>query len=433
MILNKKVVKRIDERFGSLGDDVNKKLSKKLEEDLVGSIELAASLTGATQQQIYLLLLDTYYTSGDSHLQKEIRSSYKTFGLTRQQAYLEVATMNFNEQNYEHAERFYREYGLNKKDAALIVADGYARNKKYESAAKSYEAAGMKEMAREFWIKHANELFTEASENTYNPNYKDALKIYKKCGEKEKEAACWKARAVQKISGANSNIAVAKRYYRKANVPKEDAALEVEALAKIKDGEHAEVFDAFLRKGLNKREAGLKVAELCDTISQIHYNFYGIAARYYEKVSKIKDAKDRWKRCGDGRRCNHSYEDAVESYVKSGLTKRQANLLIAKDCESQDKFDTAAKYYKLSRAPKKARECWLKTAEAFISHFQLGSAISTYKTAGVSLSDVPLKEREKLLDKVKEGNIEITQNLASLVENEEEELIFNEARAGMVL
>jgi hypothetical protein len=38
-----------------------------------------------------------------------------------------------------------------------------------------------------------------------------------------------------------------------------------------------------------------------------------------------------------------------------------------------------------------------------------------------------------MLELIRTGNVEATQCLASLVKSEEDELIFNEARAGMVL
>jgi hypothetical protein len=74
-----------------------------------------------------------------------------------------------------------------------------------------------------------------------------------------------------------------------------------------------------------------------------------------------------------------------------------------------------------------------EVAKILLEHGDYGQAISFYKEAYGSLVGIPEKERNALLEQVKSGNVIVIQKLAELVKNEEEELIFNEARAGWVL
>jgi hypothetical protein len=81
----------------------------------------------------------------------------------------------------------------------------------------------------------------------------------------------------------------------------------------------------------------------------------------------------------------------------------------------------------------KAKECCLKTANKKIAEGSYESAINYYAQADISLTTLPKETQEKLLKFVMEGNVEATQGLAKLVKSDEDEIIFNEARAGMVL
>jgi hypothetical protein len=81
----------------------------------------------------------------------------------------------------------------------------------------------------------------------------------------------------------------------------------------------------------------------------------------------------------------------------------------------------------------KAKECYLKEAEKFMAVEDYTGAVIDYRHANLSLTTIPKEPQEKMLELIRTGNVEATQCLASLVKSEEDELIFNEARAGMVL
>jgi hypothetical protein len=75
----------------------------------------------------------------------------------------------------------------------------------------------------------------------------------------------------------------------------------------------------------------------------------------------------------------------------------------------------------------------LEVAKMYLEQGEYGMAVGLYKEAYNSLLEIPENERNALLEQVKSGNVIVTQRLAALVKSEEDELIFNEARAGMVL
>ena len=76
---------------------------------------------------------------------------------------------------------------------------------------------------------------------------------------------------------------------------------------------------------------------------------------------------------------------------------------------------------------------YIKTAQFLIKDERYYQAIFMCKKFGVPLSEIPEYERKKMLGLVSNGDVHATQNIAKLVKSEEDELLFNEARAGMVL
>ena len=85
------------------------------------------------------------------------------------------------------------------------------------------------------------------------------------------------------------------------------------------------------------------------------------------------------------------------------------------------------------KLPKDINESYKTVADILIAKKQYVNAITCFKNAGCSLSTLPKTTLEKLLGLAREGNVRLIQGLAGLVQTEEDEILFNEARAGMVL
>jgi hypothetical protein len=135
-------------------------------------------------------------------------------------------------------------------------------------------------------------------------------------------------------------------------------------------------------------------------------------ARAFEKLGDPEAAKQCWKLAGEYFITVKNFYQASDCYEKAGIPEQ------AKKCRIND----ADEYIKSS-----------VYAEEFNTRESYSKALKIYKTEGCSLSTLPKESQEKILRLVRKGNVEATQCLAELVKTEEEELIFNEARAGLVL
>jgi len=152
-------------------------------------------------------------------------------------------------------------------------------------------------------------------------------------------------------------------------------------------GEHEKARECYLRQA----EKGIAAGKI------------GLATEYFEKAGMKDKAKECWLK-------------EAEEYVAKG-----------------DYFLAAYCYKNIGRIDK-AEGYYLKGADLLIADERYVDALDYYKLANIgSLTGLPKETQEKLLGLVRKGNVKATQGLAKLVKTEEEELIFNEARAGMVL
>jgi tetratricopeptide (TPR) repeat protein len=159
---------------------------------------------------------------------------------------------------------------------------------------------------------------------------------------------------------------------------------------------------------------------------------YDDAARYYEKAYMINKARECWKKEAEKDMSQNFHDSALIAYQKSGLNSDDATVKVIEGLIEKREYDGAEIWY-VQRLGLTEKEARLKIAEACFANGIYHDAIAYLKKSDCQLADIPKKIREELLMLVTEGNIEVTQSLASLVKSEEDELIFNEARAGMVL
>jgi tetratricopeptide (TPR) repeat protein len=176
------------------------------------------------------------------------------------------------------------------------------------------------------------------------------------------------------------------------------------------------------------KECCVKFAEEC-AIKGSYMN----AGGWYEKGGEIDKAKECWAKFAEECADNRSYSTAGGWYEKAGELDKAKECWIkqAKECASTGNYGTAGDWYEKVGLPDKAVECWTKVY--FDKKDYEGMTTMLCKRADLSLSQIPKGTRGGLLELVRKGNVRATQGLAKLVKNEEDELIFNEARAGLVL
>jgi hypothetical protein len=126
-------------------------------------------------------------------------------------------------------------------------------------------------------------------------------------------------------------------------------------------------------------------------------------------------------------------EELAPLALAKGKSSPEYNLAKAEMLVERKRFAEASTCYEKAKEPEKAKECKLKQAELCFDREYYEGMVIWYMEAGISLSEISKDMQKKVLDLIRQGNIEATQGLASLVENEEDEVMFNEARAGMVL
>jgi hypothetical protein len=137
------------------------------------------------------------------------------------------------------------------------------------------------------------------------------------------------------------------------------------------------------------------------------------------------------------------YGDAAYIHGLLGDYKKARQLLIkdADDILARGGIEWAMTCYKSLMDTKCLKEFFMEAAERIIQNHEIRrlslptwyQAITILKEGNFSLSEVSENVRGTLLTLVSEGNIEATQSIAELVKTEDDELMFNEARAGLVL
>jgi tetratricopeptide (TPR) repeat protein len=162
---------------------------------------------------------------------------------------------------------------------------------------------------------------------------------------------------------------------------------------------------------------------------------YGSAAELFAKAGEPEKAKEFYIKSAEKWIASRDYDWAADSYMAAGMTEKAKECLIqaAERHIAKKEYGWAAEAYAKVGETEKEKECYLKQAGGFIVSENYTAAVVYYKLANVSLTALPKESLEKILGLVREGNVAVTQGLAAIVKTDEEELMFNEARAGMVL
>jgi tetratricopeptide (TPR) repeat protein len=337
MILNKKIFEKMEKMYTNY-EELDAIIESK---NFKGALELIVSKSGATEKQAFLAII------ADN---EDAESLCDYIGLTKKQAYIELAEFCIKTKEPSKAAEFYERAGEAKKakECYIKLAEGFAANDDKDIAGDWYEKAGEHEKAKECWL---------------NVGWKEPEKNFKKAGLSEYDA-CVKA----------AEVYVGIKAWWEAS-------------------------ECYKRIGLKDKakECLIKLAEF-DSKNE-HYRQ---AAEYYEEAGLNEKAKECW--IDEARKLVsprfNMHDEAVECYTKGGFTEQESIIRVAADCLIKNNYCEAAKFY----------------------------AIGNY-----SLSDFPKDVREKMLELVKDGNVTATQNIARTVKSEEDEVIFNEARAGLVL
>jgi tetratricopeptide (TPR) repeat protein len=176
------------------------------------------------------------------------------------------------------------------------------------------------------------------------------------------------------------------------------------------------------------KECCIKQAEAC-AIKGSYMN----AGNWYEKGGEMDKAKEYWVKLAEECAAKGAYHVAEGWYEKIGDTEKAKECCIkqAEACVSTGSYSIAGGWYEKVGLLDKAVECWTKVY--FDKKDYEGMITMLCKRADFSLSQIPKDMRGGLLELVRKGNVRATQSLAKLVKTEEDELMFNEARAGMVL
>jgi tetratricopeptide (TPR) repeat protein len=329
----------------------------------------------------------------------------------------------------------------------LKKAEEHFANKQYVFAANLFGGAGETARAKECWIKEAEGSVTKGE-------YDWAAAYYKRGGEHKKAKECWTKEAKKRLAeitepGATIegmfNDVVHDTAFILARSNAVDTSLEVlmseegigveEAKYKIMELLVDKVrydigIDSVTGIGLTDQKLCIKFADKCVADGK---GGNELAAEFYKRGGDIEKANAMFVEVGDkqctGRWWNVDY--ATKYYTKAGMTEEQANARAADNLFESGRYEAAAEYYKKIGNTEKGRLSSANWAEQLVAEGKYSDAVGIYKKFGYSLSNVP--NPEKLLEAVKQGSPEAIQKIAELVTSEEDEVIFNEARAGMVL
>jgi tetratricopeptide (TPR) repeat protein len=391
---------------------------------------------------------------------------------------IEAAEECVRTDNFYMAADLFEEAGEHEraKECFATLAKKYVAQERLDDAAGYYEKAGMTKEAKVCWIKQVHR-------NIADNNYGSAGDCYKKVGETDKAKECYTKEAennILKRSYGEAGFWYAKlKDFKKAkecwikeaekgrgptkptiddliNVVINDSVLnlakkkELDISLEVLTSEHnigieeakyklMEIWvnherydvgvESIVNIGLTDKKLCTKFADKCEADRK---GASELAAEFYMRGGKTEKANAMFIQMGDSN-CNSEWgtEHAFKYYTKAGLTKEEAEIRIADKLFESGVYESAAKRYETLGNTEKTRLSLVKRAEQLVDDRSYLDAAGIYMTLGYSLSNVPISE--KLLDIVKQGDPKAIQSLAKLVKTEEDEILFNEARARMVL
>jgi tetratricopeptide (TPR) repeat protein len=145
-----------------------------------------------------------------------------------------------------------------------------------------------------------------------------------------------------------------------------------------------------------------------------------------------------YKHAGEMEKAKECYIKAAERFVAEAEAEEKTNvgfMAVARWSKlgGGGNYSLAAYNYEKAGEHEKAKECYIKEASELMADGDYVAAVENYKDANLTLTELPKESQEKLLGLVSKGHVAVTQSLAELVKSEEEELMFNEVRAWLVL
>jgi hypothetical protein len=182
----------------------------------------------------------------------------------------------------------------------------------------------------------------------------------------------------------------------------------------------------------------------------------GAAGFCYKKIGKMKEAREQYLKAAEkGIKDKRMPNEIAEFYLEAGEAEKAKEWAFKAKMHYTDWLKRSAEKQKDKLNDIEVAKTWLERADnlcnkldvkegesaklmlsiarSSIERKDYDNAIYCYRRTKSSLLSIPAEEREKLLVAVKEGCVNVIQGLAGLVQTEEEELMFNEARVGLVL
>jgi tetratricopeptide (TPR) repeat protein len=210
------------------------------------------------------------------------------------------------------------------------------------------------------------------------------------------------------------------------------------AYAKAADGDYRTAAFFFNTAGMSKeaKECWLKEAE-----GAVANGSYLRAGKCYEKLGETDKAKECWTKFIDYCFARMKRADAIRSCKEEGIPEDLICTVIKDRVEKADKeadsYINRREYgnavYCYTKAGMTEQQAHERVANSAVTKKDYNEAINLYTQANLTLATLTKESQEQLLRFVREGNVTVTQGLAALVQTEEDEIIFNEARAGLVL
>jgi uncharacterized protein HemY len=271
----------------------------------------------------------------------------------------------------------------------------------FSNAADWYEKAGEHEKAKG--------ILTKVIEGDIALNdYASAGDHYEQLGNIDKARECWRIGA-QALVDQNLPVKASGYYEKLGDTEKAKECLEKGANSWIEAGRYDKAAECYNEAKEPEKEKECLIRHVDTLISERNYR---TAAQVVGRIGDAEKQKEYFMILGRLEAEHGSYWYAGNNFELAGCMDLAARCytVAAAQWGSMGHQDVA------DNLRKAAAECF-------------GKLFSAYD----SLSELPQKLRDEMLGLVKDGDITATQGLAALVKTEEDELIFNEARARMVL
>jgi tetratricopeptide (TPR) repeat protein len=312
---------------------------------------------------------------------------------------------------YDKGHDWEKSHECSSKHRALDFAKRYQDEGEFGLAIMYYEEYGDSAKVRECGMM-------SAEKNIRDGKYDEAAQFYALAGETEKAKECW-------LKSENRSWRAEKQieYFIKGGL-REEAAFKIIAEGFVTD-ENYKTAAEYYEKGKDKESANKCWLTLAEQTLKMQDE--ETAADYFTKAEKTERAREIWIKKAEEYTGEWHYEKSKKYYMNAGMTEEEARFKAAsriaeEEMKSEYSYSNAVKWYKEAGMPES--EIYTKFGDIYAAEGEIELAIDLYSAAN---------NKQRLFDMMKTGGIELMQKLASLVETEEDEIAFNEARAGWVL